>query len=39
MIETKLQASQGLPSEYFFVVSERQYSTARTDDFGKVIDI
>ena len=50
MIETKLQASQGLSgekrhpqslylSEYFCVVSERQYSTARTDDFEKVVDL
>ena len=26
-------------SEYFSVVRERQYSTARTDDFGKVVDV
>ena len=35
---------RGLPlslylSEYFCVVSELQYSTARTDDFGKVVDV
>ena len=50
MIETKLQVSQvylerkDIPqslylSENFCVVSERQYSTARTDDFEKVVDV
>ena len=50
MIDTKLQAYQGLSgekrqpqslylAEYSCVVSEHQYSTARTDDFGKVVDV
>ena len=51
MIATKLQAYQGLSrekrhipqslylSEYFCVVSEHQYSTARTDDFEKVVGV
>ena len=51
MIEIKMQASQGLSgekrhpqstlylSEYFCVISGRQYSTVRTDDFWKVVDV
>ena len=50
MIETKLQASQGLSGakrhpqslylpEYFCVGSKHQYPTARTDDFGKVVEV
>ena len=46
MIATKLQAYQSLSgekrqpqslylAEYFCVVSEHQYSIARTDDFGR----
>ena len=49
MIETKLQLptvfleGKGIPqslylSEYFCVGSQHQYPTARTDDFGKVVD-
>ena len=50
MIATKLQAYQSLSgekrqpqslylAEYFCVVSEHQYSIARTDDFGKVVHV
>ena len=46
MIETKLQASQGLsgekrhpPKSFSLSIFLCQYSTARSDDFGKLFDV